>query len=57
VSLEDLIAGFAASLDYCQTPQDNIDDWLSSAYQDILGRQPDAAGFRQWRQVLMDGKA
>jgi hypothetical protein len=45
VSNEDLIDGFVASAEYFKNQkQNNLVDWLFSAYQGALGRSPDAVG-------------
>jgi phospholipase C len=49
---EDVIAGFVGSPEYFQTHYDNITDWVYSAYQDILGRQPGAAELQAWVNFL-----
>jgi V8-like Glu-specific endopeptidase len=46
------VGGAPGSREYFQTHYDNIDDWLYTAYQDILGRPPDAAGLQGWLAVL-----
>jgi hypothetical protein len=51
-SNENVIAGFVGSAEYFRTHYDNADDWLWSAYQDILGRPPDAAGLQAWLNLL-----
>ena len=54
VSNESVIAGFAASPEYFQSHYDNIDDWVINAFADILGRQPDTAGYNAWVAFLKD---
>ncbi len=49
---EDVIAGFVGSAEYFETHYDNSADWLTRAYQDILGRQPDRAESQGWLNVL-----
>jgi hypothetical protein len=51
-SNENVIAGFVGSAEYFQTHYNNAVDWLWSAYQNILGRAPDAAGLAAWLSVL-----
>jgi hypothetical protein len=51
-SNEDIVAGFVASPEYFQGHYTDLRDWLFSAYQDILGRAPDSAGYDQWLTVL-----
>jgi uncharacterized delta-60 repeat protein len=56
---EDLVAlfvgGAPASREYFLTHGDNTVDWLYSAYQEILGRPPDAAALQGWLGALKNG--
>jgi predicted outer membrane repeat protein len=45
---EQVIGGFVGSPEYFQRHYGNARDWLFSAYQDILGRPPEAAGANTW---------
>lgn len=49
---EQILAGFVGSSEYYQNHNSNASDWLTGAYQDILQRQPDQAGFDSWLGVL-----
>jgi hypothetical protein len=49
---ENVIAGFVGSAEYFQAHYDNSADWLYNAYQQILGRAPDAAGIQAWLGML-----
>jgi hypothetical protein len=49
---EDVVGGFVGSPEYFQGKYGNARDWLFSAYQDILGRQPDEAGANTWLENL-----
>jgi uncharacterized repeat protein (TIGR01451 family) len=52
ISNEDIVAGFVGSIESFQSHKNDVTDWLISAYQDILNRQPDPAGFQAWLNVL-----
>jgi streptogramin lyase len=52
---EDVVAEFVASPEYFQRHYNNVADWLFSAYHDILGRTPDAAGYAAWLAYLRAG--
>ncbi len=52
---EQVVAGFVGSVEYFQNHFSNIPDWLVAAYQDLLGRAPDPAGYNAWLQVLQQG--
>ena len=50
---ETVVAGFVGSQEFFQTQgQNNVNDWLFVAYQEILNRPPDAAGEAYWLGVL-----
>jgi hypothetical protein len=49
---ESVIAGFVGGQEYFQKHYDNITDWLFSAYDDILGRDPDPAALAGWLPIL-----
>jgi hypothetical protein len=49
---EQIIAGFVGSQEYYQQHNANASDWLTSAYQSVLARSPDQAGFSTWLGVL-----
>jgi uncharacterized protein YkwD/predicted secreted protein len=51
-SNENVIASFVGSQENFQKHSSKASDWLSSAYQDILGRAPDSIGYNQWLAVL-----
>ena len=51
-SNEDLVAGFVGSPEYFQTHGSTTWGWLRSAYQDVLGREPDDASFQAWMTYL-----
>jgi uncharacterized protein DUF4214 len=52
-SNEKVVAGFVSSQEYFQTQgSNNIVDWLFIAYRATLNRQPDAAGYQHWENVL-----
>jgi hypothetical protein len=51
---ERVAAGIVGSAEYFQTHYANVNDWLSSAYQDILGRAPDDGELQSWLAVLKD---
>jgi subtilase family serine protease len=51
-SNENVIAGFVGSTEYFQKHFDNIPDWIFHAYDDVLGHDPDPAGFQGWLQFL-----
>jgi hypothetical protein len=53
-SNEDVIAGFVGSIEYFQKHYDNIPDWLFSAYDDVLGRDPEPAALQGWTQFLQN---
>jgi hypothetical protein len=52
ISNEDIIAGFVGSPEFFQSHQGDTIDWLISAYEDILHRPPDPAGYQGWLNVL-----
>jgi hypothetical protein len=52
VSNEDVVAGFVGSPEYFETHGSTDWGWLRDAYQDVLGRQPDDAGFQEWLNFL-----
>jgi uncharacterized delta-60 repeat protein len=52
VTSEDVVAGFIGSAEYFQTHYDNAADWLFSAYNDMLGRNPDDASYAAWLAYL-----
>jgi hypothetical protein len=49
---EGVVAGFVGSAEYFQRHGDNIPDWLTADYGDVLGRMPDMAGYDSWLQYL-----
>jgi hypothetical protein len=51
-SNEQIIGGFLVSQEYFQRQNANARDWLFSAYQNLLSRQPDQAGLSAWLTVL-----
>jgi hypothetical protein len=51
-SNEQIIAGFLGSREYFDMHNANARDWLFSAYQNLLARQPDQAGLIGWLSVL-----
>ena len=51
-SNENVIAGFVGSTEYFQTHSDNSRDWLSAAYQSILGRQASVGEANYWLSIL-----
>jgi hypothetical protein len=53
-SNENVVAGFVGSAEYFQSHYDNAADWLWSAYLDVLGRPPDAAGLAAWLNLLLN---
>jgi hypothetical protein len=54
LSNEDVIAGFVGSPEYFNNHFGDSPDWLTGAYQDILGRAADAAGFAAWLADLRE---
>ena len=52
---EGVAAGFVGSQEYFGNHFTNIRDWLFSAYNDLLGRPADTAGFNAWLAVLENG--
>jgi hypothetical protein len=46
ISKEDIIADFVGSPEFFQSHQDDVSDWLISAYEDILNRPPDPGATR-----------
>jgi hypothetical protein len=52
VSNESVVAGFAGSDEYYRNHQSDPAAWLTAVYNDILGRDPDAAGFSAWYAAL-----
>ena len=51
-SNEDVVAGFVGSPEFFADHFDNIPDWLFIAYQEVLDRTPDNAGYQSWLTVL-----
>jgi hypothetical protein len=51
-SNEDVIAGFVGSAEYWRRHSGNARDWLTSAYLDVLGRQPEPAAYAGWLPLL-----
>jgi hypothetical protein len=51
---EGVIAEFVGSLEYWQNHFSNDMDWLFGAYNDILNRAPDPAGFNGWLGLLQN---
>jgi len=49
---EDVAAGFVGSTEYYDSHGDTPTPWLDSAYEAILGRQPDAAEVNLWLPLL-----
>jgi hypothetical protein len=49
---EQIIAGFVGSQEYYRQHNANASDWLAGAYQSVLARSPDQAGFNSWLGVL-----
>ncbi len=49
---EYVVAGFVGSAEYFARHGGTDWGWLRTAYQDILGRRPDDAGFAAWMQYL-----
>ena len=49
---QQVIAAFVGSPEYFQRHNGDTGAWLSATYQDVLGRQPDEAGFANWLSVL-----
>jgi len=50
---ETVVASFVASQEFFQSQgQNNVNDWLFSAYEEILNRPPDATGEAYWLGVL-----
>ena len=47
-----IVAGFVGSQEYYQKHSANARDWLFGAYQDLLARKPDQAGYNNWLGVL-----
>jgi hypothetical protein len=47
-----LIANFIGSQEYYQKQNSNARDWLFSAYQQLLSRNPDQAGLNNWLAIL-----
>ncbi len=52
ITNEDVLAGFVGSAEYFQKHGAIDWGWLRTAYQDILGRRPDDAGFGAWMRYL-----
>ena len=46
------VGGVPGSREYFQTHYNNVYDWLYFAYQDFLGRPPDAGGLAGWLSYL-----
>jgi hypothetical protein len=55
-SNENVVAGFVGSPEYFQNHHSDIRDWLFSAYQDILGRAADPAGYNARLEFLRKGQ-
>jgi streptogramin lyase len=51
---EGVIANFVGSPEYFQKHGDNVADWLYSVYNDVLGRDPDPAGYQGWLTILQN---
>jgi hypothetical protein len=51
-SNEDVIAGFVGSAEYFVKNYNNVQDYLDTVYQDVLGRAPDPAGYNSWINIL-----
>jgi hypothetical protein len=49
---EDVIAGFVGSPEYFAKHYANAADWIFSAFNDILGRNPDQATYAAWLSYL-----
>jgi hypothetical protein len=56
VSNEQIVTGFLSSPEYFQQHNGNAHDWLFSAYQTLLSRQPDQTGLNAWLGVLGDNQ-
>jgi hypothetical protein len=54
-SNENVIAGFVGSVEYFQKHHDNVPDWIFSAYNDVLARDPEPAALQGWTQFLQNG--
>jgi hypothetical protein len=52
ISNEDIIAGFVGSPEFFQGHKGDVSNWLISAYEDILHRRLDPAGYQGWLNVL-----
>jgi hypothetical protein len=48
-------AGIVSSAEYLADHANDLSLWLTSLYQDLLGRAPDAAGFKHWLNALVAG--
>jgi hypothetical protein len=55
LSNEDVVAGFVGSAEYFEKHGSNAPAWLSSAYQDLLGRVLGAAEGTSWLALLAAG--
>ncbi|MBT8241629.1 MAG: DUF4214 domain-containing protein [Acidimicrobiia bacterium] len=57
VSIDRISAEFAVSAEFTNTYGEVGDEeYLRILYQNVLGRQPDAAGFNYWLGLLIDGQ-
>jgi len=52
ITNEDVIAGFVGSPEYFVRHYNNVEDWLFSAYADVLSRQPDGTSYAAWLAFL-----
>src|SRR5262249_37450203 len=52
---ESVVAGFVGSVEYFVAHGSNDQQWLTSAYQDLLGRAPNAAEAGTWLAALTGG--
>jgi hypothetical protein len=53
---EEMAAEFASSPEAFFVQNNSVvDDWVTYAYQTILGRQPDSDGMNSWEEVLEEG--
>ena len=56
-SNENVVASFVGSQENYLNHSGTNGDWLTGAYQDILGRTPDSTGYNQWMAVLAQSAA
>jgi hypothetical protein len=54
-SNENVVAGFVGSAEYFQKHGNDIREFIFSAYRDILGRDPDAAGYNKLARFSAKG--